>query len=175
MAFVSSCPDAYAGAGRSCCGGIGAGRTVFAGAGVGFSVFGSALRGRRSSSGCPAISSLISAASSDSRSSSASAIRTAPRGFRQDRLRSLVAIEDKLPNFLVDRDSRAFAVVAMLRDLASEEDLFFLFAERQRARATTFRTGKPSCAPVRSPARYRCRRRSSSCRGTVLRPGGRPS
>src|ERR1051326_5760789 len=70
------CVPCYAGDGFSCGEMLGAGRTTpLAGAGVGFSLFGSIFGGRRSSSGWPAMSALISDASSDSRSSSASAIR----------------------------------------------------------------------------------------------------
>ncbi len=44
---------------------------------------------------------------------------------------SAVAVTDELANFLVDLDGCVFAVVAMLGDLASQEDLLFLLAERQ--------------------------------------------
>ena len=49
----------------------------------------------------------------------------------QDRLRSLVSLHDEFTNFVVDRNRRVFAVITMLGDLASEEDLFFLFPEGQ--------------------------------------------
>src|SRR5262249_46215259 len=73
----------YAGDGFSCGEMLGAGRTTpFDGTGVGFSFLGSTRGGvRRSSSGWPAISILISDASNDSRSSNASAIRTSASRF----------------------------------------------------------------------------------------------
>src|SRR5262245_35686836 len=71
----SKIPDFYAGDGFSCGEMLGAGRTTpFDGTG-GFSFLGSTRGDRRSSRGWPAISILISAASNDSRSSNASAIR----------------------------------------------------------------------------------------------------
>src|SRR5262252_2667083 len=74
--------SSYAGDGFSCGQMLGLGRTTpFDGTGVGFSFLGSTRGERRSSSGLPAISILISAASSDSRSSSASAIRISASRF----------------------------------------------------------------------------------------------
>src|SRR5215472_13401934 len=47
-------------------------------------------------------------------------------------LGSVVAVIDQLAHFLVNLDGSVFAVVAMLRDLAAQEDLLFLLAEGQR-------------------------------------------
>src|SRR5438094_2346602 len=77
-------PFRYAGEGFSCGEIPGVGRTTpFDGTGVGFSFSGSTFGERRSSSGCPAISNLTSAASRDSRSSSASAIRISASRFSE--------------------------------------------------------------------------------------------
>src|SRR2546430_2530002 len=46
--------------------------------------------------------------------------------FLQDRLRPLVCVRDELMNFLIDGNSGVLAVITMLGDLSSQEDLFFL-------------------------------------------------
>ena len=51
----------------------------------------------------------------------------------EDRTRARVLIHHELLHFLVDALRRVFAVVLGLRDLAAEEDLLFLLAERERA------------------------------------------
>src|ERR1700686_296898 len=40
-----------------------------------------------------------------------------------------IALVDQLADFLIDLDRRVFAVIAMLSDLAAQEDLLFLLAE----------------------------------------------
>ena len=52
---------------------------------------------------------------------------------RQNALRGVVALADHAANFVVDFDRRGFAVIAMLVDLAAEEDLLFFLAEGQRS------------------------------------------
>src|SRR5262245_45270930 len=49
---------------------------------------------------------------------------------RQQVLRAFISPDYQPSHFLIDRNGRALAVIAMLRDLASQEYLFFLFAER---------------------------------------------
>src|SRR5262245_9460485 len=49
-----------------------------------------------------------------------------------DRLRARVIVGHEALDLLVDAQRRVLAVVLMLRDLAAEEDLLFLLAERQR-------------------------------------------
>ena len=51
---------------------------------------------------------------------------------RQDLLRALVVPGDDALHLLVDLNGRIFAVIPVLSDLASKEDLLFLFAEGQR-------------------------------------------
>src|SRR5205807_1415542 len=47
-------------------------------------------------------------------------------------LRRAVSCPDQSPDFFVDLDRSGFAVVAMLVDLAAQEDLLFLLAESKR-------------------------------------------
>src|SRR5206468_11132753 len=53
---------------------------------------------------------------------------------RENVLGSRITIVDYLADFLIDLDGSVFAVVAMLIDLAAQEDLFFLLAEGQWAK-----------------------------------------
>ena len=46
---------------------------------------------------------------------------------------SFVSLANDALHFVVDLNRRGFAVVAMLGDLAAQEDLFFFLAESQRA------------------------------------------
>src|SRR5439155_1361478 len=50
----------------------------------------------------------------------------------QDTLGRVIALSDQPPYFVIDLDGSSFAIVAVLRDLASQEDLLFLLAECQR-------------------------------------------
>ena len=56
--------------------------------------------------------------------------------FRDVLLRLVIAALDQVAHFGIDTDSRCFAVVAVLRDLTAQEDLFLLLAEGQRAHGT---------------------------------------
>ena len=51
----------------------------------------------------------------------------------QDTLGRVIALSDQPPYFVIDLDGSSFAIVAVLRDLASQEDLLFLLAECQRS------------------------------------------
>src|SRR6266849_6238849 len=51
---------------------------------------------------------------------------------RQECLGGVVTPFDQFLNFFVDLDRGGLAVIAMLRNLAAQEDLLFLFAEGQR-------------------------------------------
>ncbi len=51
----------------------------------------------------------------------------------EQRLRSAVALVDQAPHFQIDFDRGVFAVVAMLGNLAAQEDLLFFFAKCERA------------------------------------------
>ena len=42
-------------------------------------------------------------------------------------------MSDELAHFLIDRNRRALAIIAMLRDFAAQEDLLLLFSKRQRS------------------------------------------
>src|SRR5712691_5406631 len=52
---------------------------------------------------------------------------------RQEFLGGVVTPFDQFLNFFVDLDRGGLAVIAMLRNLAAQEDLLFLFAEGERA------------------------------------------
>ena len=76
-------------------------------------------------------------------------------------VRALVVVGDEALHFLIDLERRVLAVVLVLRDLAAEEDLLFLLAEGQRPhRVAHAPLADHACAPARSRARGRCRRRS---------------
>src|SRR5205823_4490570 len=52
----------------------------------------------------------------------------------ENRFAALVPAEHKSANLFIDGNRSLFAVVTVLRDLAPEENLLFLFAERHRTK-----------------------------------------
>src|SRR6202011_4422622 len=55
---------------------------------------------------------------------------------RENLLRGVITFDHQLAHFLVDLYGGGFAVVPVLSNLASQEDLFFLLAEGQRTEFT---------------------------------------
>src|ERR1700688_1801263 len=53
---------------------------------------------------------------------------------RQNAFGGVVSLAHDAANFVVDFDCRGFAVIAMLGNLAAQENLLFLLAEGQRAK-----------------------------------------
>src|SRR5712691_7562320 len=54
----------------------------------------------------------------------------------QDVARALVSAGNNLPHFAVDLNGRVFGIIAVLRDLAAQENRLFFLAERQRPEGT---------------------------------------
>ncbi len=87
--------------------------------------------------------------------------RTSASRFSQnDILCPVVLVGNDLFDLSVDLYRRVFGIVAVLRDLAAEKYLLFLFTKCQRAQIRTFRIRKPSHGRSRSLSRYRLRHRS---------------